>query len=239
MGTRLNMSSSRHPKEDGLTKRVKITFQQLPRCLCYYDGSNWTDLLPQVEIAYNATCALGIERTPFETNFGSSLDEPINLMFSMRPSIPLSQDASEQLKLLQEVHALVRSVLQLQTDEMQARSEPSTAPHFVIGDNVNIVTNHLFLRGQANINLRDRQLGPFSEEERIGKLSYILKLLATVRLQPLLHVNNLRPCSMTSLLLVVPITVREGDDEEFDVSHISVVCINSLPGRRGKKFYSS
>jgi hypothetical protein len=29
-------------------------------------------------------------------------------------------------------------------------------------------------------------------------------------------------------------TLLEGDDEEFDVSHISVVCIKSLPRRRGK-----
>jgi hypothetical protein len=29
-------------------------------------------------------------------------------------------------------------------------------------------------------------------------------------------------------------TVPEGNDEEFDVSHIFVVCVTSLPGRRGK-----
>jgi hypothetical protein len=40
----------------------------------------------------------------------------------MRPSILVLQDASERLKLLHEVHALIRSVLQLHKDEMQARS---------------------------------------------------------------------------------------------------------------------
>jgi hypothetical protein len=30
------------------------------------------------------------------------------------------------------------------------------------------------------------------------------------------------------------VTVPEGDDEEFDVSHVSAVCIKSPPGRRGK-----
>jgi hypothetical protein len=30
------------------------------------------------------------------------------------------------------------------------------------------------------------------------------------------------------------VIVHEGDDEEFDVSHISALCIKSLPGRRGK-----
>jgi adenylate kinase family enzyme len=30
------------------------------------------------------------------------------------------------------------------------------------------------------------------------------------------------------------VTVPQGNDEEFDVSHISAVCIKSLLGRRGK-----
>jgi hypothetical protein len=56
-------------------------------------------------------------------------------MFNMRPSIPVSQDASKQLRLLHKVHAMVSSVLHVHNNyEMQARSEPSTAPQFVKGD---------------------------------------------------------------------------------------------------------
>jgi hypothetical protein len=50
------------------------------------------------------------------------------------------------------------------------------------------------------------------------------------------HVINLRPCSTASLRLDVPVIILEGDDEEFDVSHILDVCIKSLLGRRGKYF---
>jgi hypothetical protein len=80
----------------------------------------------------------------------------------------------------------------------------------------------------------DRQLGPFTVEDQIGNHGYILKLTATVRLHHVFHVNNLRPCSTAPLRPTIPVTVPEGDDEEFDVSHISAVCIKSLPGRRGK-----
>jgi hypothetical protein len=228
------MSSSRHPETYGLTERVNITFQQLLRCFFCYDGSDWTTLLPQVEFAYNASRALGIEHTPFEANFGFSPEEPPDLLFNMRPSIPVSQDATERLRLLQDVHTLVRSVLQLHKDEMQARTEPSTAPHFARGDKVSIVTANLFLRGQPIRKLRDKQLGPFTVEEQIGKHIYILKLPTTVRLHHVFHVNNLRPCSTAPLRPALPVTVPEGDDEEFDVSHISTVSIKSLPGRRGK-----
>jgi hypothetical protein len=107
-----------------------------------------------VEFAYNASRALGIEHTPFEANFGFSPEEPPDLLFSMRPSISLSQDATERLRLLHEVHTLVRSVLQLHKDEMQARTKPSTTPHFARGDKVSVVTANLFLRGQPNRKLR-------------------------------------------------------------------------------------
>jgi hypothetical protein len=153
----------------------------------------------------------------------------------MRPSIPVSQEALERLRLLHEVHALVRLVLQLHKDEVQALSEPSTAPHVIRGDKVSIVTTNLFLREQSNIEVKDRQLGPITVEEHIGKHNYILKLPMTVRLHPLFHVNNLRPtCSIASLRPLVPATLLDGADEEFDVSHISDVCIKSLRGRRGK-----
>jgi hypothetical protein len=99
---------------------------------------------------------------------------------------------------------------------------------------VSVITTNFFLRGQPNRKLRDIQLEPFTVEEQIGKHSYRLKLPATVRLHNVFHVNNLRPCSTTPLRPGVPVTVPEGDDGEFDVSHISAVCIKSLPGRRCK-----
>jgi hypothetical protein len=71
-------------------------------------------------------------------------------------------------------------------------------------------------------------------EELIGKHIYILKLLATVRLHLVFHVNSLRPCSTAPLRPVVPVIVPKGDHEEADVSHISAVCIKSVLGRRGK-----
>jgi hypothetical protein len=71
-------------------------------------------------------------------------------------------------------------------------------------------------------------------EEKIEKPSYRLKLPSTVRLHPVFYVNNLQPCSIDSLRPIVPVSIPEGDDEDFDVSHIIVVCIKSLLGRRGK-----
>jgi hypothetical protein len=42
---------------------------------------------------------------------------------------------------------MVRYVLQLHEDDMQERTAPSTAPHFVKGDKVSVITVNFFLRG--------------------------------------------------------------------------------------------
>jgi hypothetical protein len=63
-------------------------------------------------------------------------------------------------------------------------------------------------------------------DEQIGKHSYKLKFPLTLRLYPVFHINNLRSCSKISLRPTVPVTVQEGDYEEFDVSHIFVVSLN-------------
>jgi hypothetical protein len=163
MGTRLDMSSCRHPETYGLTERVNNTFQPFFRCFCCYDGSDWTALLPQVQFAYIVIRALGTEHTPFEADFGFSPNEPPYVLFSLRPSTPVSQDATERLQLFYDVHIMVRFVLQLHKNEMQvhARTDPSTTPHFVRGDKVSVVTANLFLRGHPKWKLRDIQLRPF------------------------------------------------------------------------------
>jgi hypothetical protein len=90
---------------------------------------------------------------------------------------------------------MVHLALHLHKDEMQARSEPSSAPHFARVDKVTVVTRNNFLREQPIMKLRNRQLGPFTIEEEIGIHICKLKLPAIVRLHPMFHVNNLRPCS--------------------------------------------
>jgi hypothetical protein len=71
----------------------------------------------------------------------------------------------------------------------------------------------------------------YTAVENIG--SYILKVPATIRLHPVFYANNLRPCSTSSLRPTVPIATLTYDDEEFDISQFSVVCIKPLDDRRG------
>jgi hypothetical protein len=100
---------------------------------------------------------------------------------------------------------------------------------------VTVVTKSIFFRRQPNRKLRYRQLIPLTVEEHIGKHNYRLKLPWKARLHPVFHVNNLSPSSATSLrYVVIPVTMPENENEEFDVCHIRDVCIKQVHGRRGK-----
>jgi hypothetical protein len=75
--------------------------------------------------------------------------------------------------------------------------------------------------------MRDRQLGPFTIEEQIGKHIYRFKLPSRAPLHLLLHVNPLRLCSTISLRHVVPLTTPEFDGDAIATSLTSLMCASS------------
>jgi len=47
------MSTAYHPQTDGQMERVNQVLEQYLRCYVDYNLSNWSDLLPSTEFAYN------------------------------------------------------------------------------------------------------------------------------------------------------------------------------------------
>jgi hypothetical protein len=69
--------------------------------------------------------------------------------------------------------------------------------------------------------------------EKIGGKKNILELPYTIRLNTVFHVNNLRQCPTHTLRPAIPDTTLD-DDDMYDLDRISVVKMDTLPGRRGK-----
>jgi len=53
LGIESTMSTAYHPQMDGQTERVNQLLEQYLRCYVDYNLSNWLDLLPSAEFAYN------------------------------------------------------------------------------------------------------------------------------------------------------------------------------------------
>jgi len=67
------MSTVYHPQTDGQTKCVNQALEQYLRYYVDYNLSNWSDLLPSTEFAYNNQAHKGIKESPFYLEYGRHL----------------------------------------------------------------------------------------------------------------------------------------------------------------------
>ena len=67
---KLHFTSGYHPEGNGQTERANHTLEQYLRVYCNYQQSNWSNLLPIMEFAYNNTPNATTSLSPFYANKG-------------------------------------------------------------------------------------------------------------------------------------------------------------------------
>ena len=67
------MSTAYHPQTDGQTEQVNQVLEQYLWCYIDYNLSNWLDLLPSTEFAYNNQVHKGIKESLFFLEYGRHL----------------------------------------------------------------------------------------------------------------------------------------------------------------------
>ena len=225
LGTRLKMSTARHPQTDGLTERVNQTMQQLLRCYTVESGWDWVQHLPLVEFCYNAAVNESTHHSPFEATYGFQPPAPVDLLLPTTPDTPAN--VASMTKKLADTQALVRELLELSKQRQQV---PGEDIEFNVNDYVYLSTHGLLLHSQPCHKLRDRHLGPYKVVQRVGHQAYKLDLPKSIKLHPIFHVNLLSKAVTTEPL-------READpevtDELFWVERITDVRLAAWPGKRG------
>nr|GFC78312.1 putative reverse transcriptase domain-containing protein [Tanacetum cinerariifolium]GFD04366.1 putative reverse transcriptase domain-containing protein [Tanacetum cinerariifolium] len=77
LGTRLDMSTSYHPKIDGQSERTIQTLEDMLRA-CVIDFRNgWERHLPLVEFLYNNSYHASIKAAPFKALYGRKCRSPV------------------------------------------------------------------------------------------------------------------------------------------------------------------
>ena len=97
------MSTAYHPQTDGQTEQVNQVLEQYLWCYIDYNLSNWLDLLPSTEFAYNNQVHKGIKESLFFLEYGRHLRAgPILVKESLQRDLNdlmyKQQEALEQAK---------------------------------------------------------------------------------------------------------------------------------------------
>ena len=137
---KLHFTSGYHPEGDGQTECTNQTLEQYLQVYCNYQQSNWSDLLPIVEFAYNNAPNAMTGLSPFYANKGY---HP-NLSIHPKQDVASTQ-AQDYTVDLDELHQQLHSHISDTQKRYSASADKHQTPplDFKIGDQVFIKSDNI------------------------------------------------------------------------------------------------
>jgi hypothetical protein len=224
LGTALDMklhfTSGYHPEGDGQTERTNQTLEQYLRVYCNYQQSNWAELLPMAEFAYNNAPSATTGISPFFANKGYHPNLQVQIQRELA-----SEPARKYVADLDELHAELKRVIA----ESQGRTQVSAdrrraqAPDIKVGDEVFVLAKFLHTTRPSK-KLSEKYLGPFEVIGKPGSHSFTIKLPPHMRaIHPVFHVSMLEPSfpnSIPNRVISPPPPVEIDGSIEYEVEQI-------------------
>lgn len=217
---KLHFTSGYHPEGDGQTEQTNQTLEQYLCVYCNYQQSNWSELLPLAEFAYNNAPSATTGISPFFANKGYHLNLAVQLERELA-----SANAREYVADLDDLHSeLKRAIAEAQKRyQVSADSHRTSPPDIKIGDEVFVLAK--FIRTtRPSKKLSEKYLGPFEVIGKPGSHSFLIKLPQHMRaIHPVFHISMLEPSTSNSIpnrILSPPPPVEIDGSLEFEVEDI-------------------
>lgn len=194
LGTRLNMSTSRHPQTDGQTERANQTVEDMIRAYVSPYHDDWDEHLIAVEFAYNDSVNASTGYTPFYLNYGQHPLTPLSMFCK-----PITESPSEGVdifaaRLQADMQKAKESLLAAQSRQAYYANQHRLDVTFHVGDKVWLSAKNLRLSPAENAKkkLLPRFYGPFEIVEVVSPVAYRLKLPKSVKIHPVVHISFLK-----------------------------------------------
>ncbi|GKB70371.1 reverse transcriptase domain-containing protein [Tanacetum coccineum] len=194
LGTRLDMSTAYHPQTDGQSERIIQTLEDMLRVCVIGFGGSWNIYLPLAKFSYNNSYHSSIRCAPFEALYrrkyrSSVLWAEIGDSGLIGPE--LVQETTDKV-------VVIRDRLKDARDRQKRYADNRRKPlEFQVGDHVmlKVSTWKGVVRFGKKGKLAPRFVRPFEILERIGPVSYRLRLLEELSsVHDTFHVLNLKKC---------------------------------------------
>ena len=218
---KLHFTSGYYPEGNGQTEHANQTLEQYlwVYCYCSYQQSNWSDLLPIAEFAYNNAPNAMTGLSPFYANKGYHPNLSIHPEWDITST--WAQDYMVDLdKLHQQLCSHISDVQKWYSASADKHQTPSL--DFKIGDKVFIRSD--ICTTQPSKKLAEKFLGPFEILAQVGSISFTLCLPNSMHgIYPIFHISMLEPSAPNEFLnwtetLPPPIIIN--GEMEFEISEI-------------------
>ncbi|GJJ74408.1 hypothetical protein EMPS_06766 [Entomortierella parvispora] len=226
MDVKLALSTAYHPQTDGQTEVMNKTLKTMLRAFIDNKQSNWDQLLPSLEFAYNNAVNASTGYSPFFLNSGQHPRLPTALLGKPNSSVPtVDTFLTEQATTL----ALAQDALQRAQDHQEQQADKRRRDHkYKVGDKVLLRATNITIPADSirpADKLRPQFLGPFTLLEQHSPVTFRVELPPFYKIHDVFHVDTFRPYlpSPESLGIRAPApvdpTVIDGE-EEYEVDEI-------------------
>jgi hypothetical protein len=122
MGMNLLFSSTYHPQIDGQTEVVNRSLGDLLRSLVTEHHSQWDNILPQAEFAYNDSINRSTRHSPFQIVYGMQ-PRGVSELRDSEQNTTRSASAEDFAEAMRELHSQVKERLQNSNQEYKRRTD--------------------------------------------------------------------------------------------------------------------
>ncbi|CCE34914.1 uncharacterized protein CPUR_08853 [Claviceps purpurea 20.1] len=189
LGIKSRMSTAFHPQTDGQTERTNQTLEIYLRAFVNYEMSNWEDLLPTAEFAYNNTTSASSGLTPFYANYGyhPAAHNP--------PSeTPLNPGSRLYAHWMTQVHEHAKKHLERSQKQMKHWADKRRSEAPIYKDDQLVMLNAKNIRTKRPAQKLDKKmLGPFKILKVISPTAVQLSLPKKWRIHNTFHVSLIEP----------------------------------------------
>ena len=179
-GTTLTFSYSYHQRFDGQTEVMNRVIEEVLRTSINYTQTNWLKLLPEATCAINNSVNVFSNMSPNQVYYGCKLFMPIDLKFGLVKAVPTVKDFLENLMCIRHVAAeCVRTSITRYTTDYNSKSNITIDPRLKVGARVYLKSDNIIQPGhhqRKGRKLQDRNLGPFTIVDTIGKSGFELDM---------------------------------------------------------------
>nr|GFB19951.1 putative reverse transcriptase domain-containing protein [Tanacetum cinerariifolium] len=188
--TRLDMSTTYHPKTDGQSERTIQTLEDMLRACVIDFGKSWDRHLPLVEFSYNNSYHTSIKAAPFEALYGRKC----------RSAVCWAEVRDAQLTGPEIIHEATKKIVQIKSriqaarDRQKSYADSKRKPmDFQVGDKVMLKVSPWkgVVRFGKWRKLNPRYVGPFQlqfVEEPVEIMDHEIKRLKRSRI-PIIKVR--------------------------------------------------